>query len=303
MKYIAAFIFLCLNLYSQDYYLSVNSKVKSIKIYNHFVYYKNKKTVIGDINSLYAVYYDEFDRVMEEAGGKNDKDISWKKKYVYEKEEKKIKKYCKEILSLEEVGKEIKNLCSNDLKKISEIKFEKMSEDEILGISICLNDKMLNVCYLFDSNYILEEKIVRKLDDKGNIKEEIKYDKNQDILVRKNYEINKLSTIIKSYDKDNILKEVLSREYRIDGIIRKETISEYTFSQNLSSKREIYYNGYGLKEEEKLHDSNGVFYKDYVFEYELDSKGNWIKEIKYSKDIESFEKKPDSAIKRAIEYR
>ncbi|HOJ85863.1 MAG: hypothetical protein ACP5SD_06230 [Elusimicrobiales bacterium] len=303
MKYIAAFIFLCSNVYSEDYYLSVNSKVKSIKIYNHSVYYKNKKAVIGDVNSLYAVYYDEFGRVIEEAGGKNDKDISWKKKYVYEKDEKKIKKYCKEILSLDDSGKEIKKICSDDAKKISEIKLEKMSEDEILGVSICLNDNMLNVCHIFDSNYFPEEKIVKKFDDKGSLKEEIRYDKNQDVSVRKNYEINKLSAVIKSYDKDNILKEVLSREYKVDGIIRKETISEYTFSQNLSSRREIYYNGYGLKEEEKLFDSNGVFYKDYVFEYELDSKGNWIKEIKYSRDIESLEKKPDSAIKRAIEYR
>lgn len=285
-----------------DYLTSVKSDIKSIKIENIMPYYKNKKIMLEKVISSYYLSFDKSMRIIEEING-GDKVVSFRKKYSYKDNKNEIKSYCKNIIQSEnlELSDVIKNICSDRVKEISEIKTEYSEDGEPILISFTLKNNNNEETYVFNSAYEMEERIIKKYNESKNILSEEKYDSKEDLLFRKVYQEKDFLYFIITYNKDGIIKEQIKKEYRPDKTLRKETLTGYSYSGNISSKKEIFYNKYLLKEEEKLYDSNDSLYKDYIFEYSLDAKGNWIREIKYERDALG-NKTPVSAVKRIITY-
>lgn len=304
MKYFLVFLnfllFANLLLFA-DYYYEVNGRVNFIEVYYYNVSLKNRRILPGSLENVHYIAYDEKKRVIKEWEGKDNKNISWMKEYSYKNDVSDFKELCGKLEEKED--DDAGRMCAKKFKDIYEIKIEKMGGEDLFSTTLSFKDDNNTISYVLDLDYKVLEKIIKKFDGKNNMVEEASYNESGEINYKKVYSRDKFLTEIKEYDKNGILKSLIRKEYRTDGTLRKEVYNEYGYTQDLLSKKEVFYNSYGLKEEEKLYDSNNKIYKDYLFEYTLDKRGNWIIEIRYSVDLTTSMKRAERYVKRVLNYK
>lgn len=287
----------------QNEYRSVNGNIKSIKIKYITPSYKKAKIVFEKINSEYEIKM-EGKRIVEEAEKKNGEEIVNYRKYSYITTPQGISAYCSQKIDEERKSEEksIEYLCERYIKKISEIKIEKIKDGTAFKTYFLIKKEKSDDVLIYDMDDNFMEKEIYNYGEQGELKEKITYNDLGDMIYRVSYESpSKLLRYIKTYNSNNNIIDIMKEERRIDGTLRKKIFTKYTFSGNLDSRVETFYNERGIKEEEKYYDSNEMIYKNYVFEYETDEKGNWIKEFKYLKK-EGNKKFLETIVVREIVY-
>ncbi|WP_157730166.1 hypothetical protein [Tenacibaculum jejuense] len=154
-------------------------------------------------------------------------------------------------------------------------------------------------CYSTQSNKLVY-KWLYTYDDNGNkIKDEIYNSGNQVILERD----------FKYDQKGNKIESIEKYKYNPEGVVKKKTF-EYN-DNNENSKTTTYdpfgkkiknfytfvYDKDGNKIEENIHNSNGKLTSKWIYKYEFDNQGNWIKKTEFDQGL--F---PKNIIERTYKY-
>jgi hypothetical protein len=281
------------NLFGFDYEMIFKVMPQSVTIKYLIPYYKNGKLRYDKVDEIYRVRFLGSD-IIEEARGKSLKELDTIKKYRYIRKDSEIKSYCNEILK-DELPDMVKSLCFSKDEKIKEIMVE-MLDNSVFRIIFNTISSKKEKKYFFDPDFNLDNVVDIVSDDRK--REEISYTPLGIMKSRTVYKKDNYIEEVLFYEND-VLKKKVSKEYRTDNTLRKETIYEYLANGEVSLKIISIYDTTSLKEEEMYYDSRGNLYKKFKFEYEKDVKGNWIKLIKYDTTLD---KKLSSIILREIEY-
>jgi len=312
MKKVVLIIFLiAINNYAQEDIDKLKGQIISVKKIYLIPYKKGKEWIDGKIQAEFDTFFDKNGNIIKEIE-KNDKNIVLEKNYIYKNEEE-TKNFCTELLKNTE-GKEensIINFCKKEKNIYMKIQYNYSpteKKQKPFRTFFYKKDKNILEEYTFDTENILEYKTTLKYDKSGNIKEKIKQDIDSKQLEREIYIYSSPPLIIthKFFDSNDILKKEIIEEYRSDNTLRKKTEIIYDELEQLFSKTEIEFDKNELKTKEIIYSQDNTPQNEYFYEYVLDKRGNWIKEIKnkkiliYNKKVESSE--PPQIIKREIEY-
>lgn len=297
--FIYLIVFFLLGFENDDFVIKDN--IKSMKLKYITPSYKNGKIVLDKINAVYEIKYLSGLVIEELEKDSNLKVINYKS-YEYLDSKDKIIDFCKKYKNIDEYlsNDDISYICNKRRSELMEIKFEKIIDNSIFKIYLKLKEKNGFSINSYDMDYNFLEKEVVVLDKNKEIVEKKNYGLDGRLLSRTSFKKSKLVRYIIQYGKDENIEKYIKEEYRVDNTIRKKTETTYSFSGNINLKIETDYNTAGLKEKEFYYDSNNVLYRKYLFEYEIDDRGNWIKQIKFS--VSDNGKIPQSIILREIVY-
>ncbi len=160
--------------------------------------------------------------------------------------------------------------------------------------------------YFYDKNNSLKKMLY--VDGNGDITSTIKLnylDSSNTLRVNMDIEVNGLYVdgyvnIIKSENLSSVgINALILGENSISYFDSSENKKiSYIFKNNWKLKKIeiVYYNNKNEKIRKKVYSKNLNIFDDITYKYEYDSKGNWIKRIKYHNEI------PKEICKREIEY-
>ena len=162
----------------------------------------------------------------------------------------------------------------------------------------------------FDTGMNLETHTVNVYDKANNLTETTVLDFEDRQLRRETIARDKktASRTRSAYGESNELRKKTVYEDREDGTLRRETRTEYDSGEQVITRSEVYCDGKGHYQKELVFDADSPEpAREFLYEYALDGKGNWVQERKARVIIYNGNRIPDTQYapeisKREIQY-